>query len=139
MKTTTYRFLSLMLAAVFAIVGLLFLLQPDAALRFMNAVGRRLGLVEAPLHGAGFYPALAVGYMYLVTFLAWMMARRPSERIYPLLLAQAKGASGILSLAFFALHRPFFIYLANGVVDLTLGGLAVYLYWDRKKAGAGTA
>ena len=136
MKTSLDKSVSLILAVIFASVGLLFLLLPDAVLRFMNGLGRGFGLPEAPLSGTGFYLALAVGYMYVVTILAWMMFRNPAARTLPFLLAQAKGASSLLSFGLFLFHRPFFVYLANGLVDLFLCVLAVILYRNRRRIGA---
>lgn len=136
MKTSSYKAVSLTLALVFAAVGILFLLWPDAALRFMNGLGRGFSLPEAPLGGAGFYLGLAAGYMYVVTILAWMMSRNPTSRVLPFLLAQAKGASGILSLGLAIFHRPYLIYLANGLVDLLLCALALILYGTRKRLEA---
>jgi len=134
MKPSLYKTVSLALALVFAAVGSLFLLRPDTAPAFMNGLGRGFGCPEAPLNGAGFYLILAVGYMYVVTVLALMMFRNPSRRILPILLAQAKGASGLLSVGMFLFHERFFIYLANGVVDLSLCGLAL-LMAGRARAG----
>lgn len=136
MTTSRYRTVSLILAAVMAGVGLIFLFQPDAAVRFMNGLGRGFGLPEAPLGGAGFYLGLAVGYMYVVTLLAWLMYRKPADPRLPFLLAHGKGASGLLSLGLLVFHRPYFIYAANGLIDLSLAALAWVLYLSRKKAEA---
>ena len=127
MKTGFYKITSLALALTFAAVGGLFLLRPDAVLSFMNSLGRGFGWPEAPLNGAGFYLALAVGYMYVVTVLAVMMFRDPSRRILPILLAHGKGASSLLSIGMFFFHERFFVYLANGVVDLSLCILALFM------------
>jgi hypothetical protein len=136
MKSSFDKPISLVLAVIFATVGLLFLLLPDAVLRFMNGLGRGFGLPEAPPAGTGFYLALAVGYMYVVTLLAWMMFRNPAARIFPFLLAQAKGASSLLSFGLFLFHQTFFVYLANGMVDLFLCALAVILYRSRRNVEA---
>jgi hypothetical protein len=112
----------------FAAVGLIFLFSPNAVLRLMNSLGRPFGLPEAPLAGAGFYLALAVGYMAVVTILSVNMVRHPTNPAYPLLLAQAKGASSLLSFGLFLLHQNAFAYLANGVVDGALALLAFLIY-----------
>lgn len=136
MTTPVYKILSLTMAAVFAAVGLLFLLWPGAPVRFLNAPGRGLGFPEAPLPETGFYLGLAVGFMYVVTLLAFLMFRNPSVRAFPFLLAQAKGASSLLSFGLFVFHRPYFIYLANGLVDLGLCLLAVALLRSLKRRDA---
>jgi hypothetical protein len=134
MNIRLYKITSLALALVFASVGALFLLKPDVVLAFMNGLGRGFGCPEAPLNGAGFYLALAVGYMYVVTLLAGMMFRNPSMRILPFLLAQAKGASGLLSVGLFIFHRSYFVYAANGAVDLALCGLAAFMATGIRKS-----
>jgi len=127
------RVLSAAMAVTFAAVGLLFLLGPDLTLRFMNRLGRGWGLAEMPLSGASFYLGLAVGYMYVVTLLAFLMFRHPHPPVFPFLLAQAKGASSVLSFGLFVIHRPALVFLANGVIDLSLCLLAFGLYRSRKK------
>lgn len=124
------------MAVSFASVGALFLFRPDAVLEFMNGLGGAFGLPPAPVQGGGFYLALAVGYMYVVTVLAVLIARNPADRIPALLLAHAKGASGALSLGMFALHRPYFVFLANGLIDLALCGLAVALWRATKETAS---
>jgi len=94
----------------------------------MNAVGRSFQMKETPLSGPGFYQGLAVGYMYVVTVLAWLMFKNPSVRYFSLLLANAKAASSLLSFGLFIFHQPYFIYPANGLVDGLLGILAFYIY-----------
>lgn len=126
---------SLGLAAVFALVGGIFLLLPRGTLAFFNAISRRLGMVEGPLEPT-FFGALAAAYMFVVTVLAWRMFRSPEERIYPLLLAQAKLASSALSFVLFAIRAPWLIYLVNGIVDGGLG-LAVLAIYLRTRAADG--
>jgi hypothetical protein len=104
----------------------------------MNGLGRGLGLAEAPLAGAGFYLALAGGYMAIVTILGWRIFRRPSDPAPPLLLAQAKGATSLLSLGLFALHAPQFVFLANGLVDGSLA-IGAFLLYRSVRRGAGAA
>jgi hypothetical protein len=139
MKASFDKAAGLAMAATFASVGLLFLFLPDAAPRFMNGLGRGFGLPEAPLTGANFYVGLAAAYMSIVTILAWMMVRHPAVPGFPLLLAQAKGASSLLSFGLFVFHRPFFVYLANGLIDLLLAALAIFLYRNRKRSEARTS
>jgi hypothetical protein len=126
---------SLGLALVFALVGAIFLILPRETLSFFNALSRRLGMAEGPAERS-FFGVLAVAYMYVVTALAWLMYKSPREKIFPLLLGQAKVASSLLSFLMFAIHSPWLIYLINGIVDGAIGivVLAIYL---RSRAEAG--
>ncbi|MEL7566111.1 MAG: hypothetical protein AAGU27_14660 [Dehalobacterium sp.] len=127
-----YKLFSLALAAIFALVGLIFLFFPDAALTFFNRISGYIGLPQAPVPGTGFYLILAAAYMYLVTILAYRMYRYPKENIYPLLLAHGKLASSVISIYLFLVHQPYLIYLANFVIDGSLGMAALYLMKMRK-------
>lgn len=139
MNETIPRRIGLALFLVFAAVGLLFLLAPAGVLRFMNAMGRAAAMGEIPVSGAGFYQGLAVGYMYAVTLLAWLMFRNPAARVFPFLLANAKLASSLLSFGLFCLHRPYFIYLANGVVDGLIGILALVIHRTLRRRAAASS
>ena len=127
-----YRFAAFVLAVSFVLVGLLFLLFPDAVLRFFNSLSGPLGLPPAPAVGFQFYLALAAGYMYLVALLAWLMFRHPENQSYPGLLISAKLATALCSLAFFVFHRSFLVYLANFVVD-GLIGIGVWILRRRQR------
>jgi hypothetical protein len=131
-----YRPVSLFLALLFAVVGLLFLFLPGGVLAFFNSLSSRLGFAEAPLQGAGLYLVLAVAYMYLATLLAFSMYRHPESAIFPLLLVNGKAASAILSFLCFFFHRPYLVFLANGVAD----GLIAAGVWllSRKARSPGT-
>lgn len=113
------------LAASFALVGVLFLAIPADVLSALNRVGAATGLARSPLQGHGFYVALAVAYMYLVTVLATLMARHPEDRAYATLLVHAKAASSLLSLVLFAAHAHYLVYLTNFAVD---GAIALFVY-----------
>lgn len=130
-----HKAFSLGLALVFALVGAIFLILPRETLSFFNALSRRLGMVEGPAERS-FFGVLAVAYMYVVTALAWRMYKAPREKIYPLLLGQAKVASSLLSFLMFALHAPWLIYLVNGIVDGGLGIIVLAIY-RRVRAAAG--
>ncbi len=132
--TTAYRAVSLTMAMIFALVGVVFLVVPRETLAFFNALSRRLGMAEGTAERS-FFGVLAVAYMYVVTALAWLMYRWPREKLYPLLLAQAKIASSLLSFLMFALQAPWLVYLANGIVDGALGLLVLAMYF-RVRAGA---
>ena len=127
-----YKLFSLTTAAIFAVVGLIFLFFPDSALIFFNSISGYFGLPQAPLQGTGFYLILASAYMYLVTLLAYMMYRYPEQKVYPFLLAQGKLASSIISIYLFLMHQPYLIYFANFVIDGFIGIMALYLMKMKK-------
>jgi hypothetical protein len=121
-----YRSMSLTLAIVFVIVGFVFLFDPGSVFSFMNACARSLGMMESREYRGDFYQILAVGYMYVVSLLAFQMYQHPENRHFLWVLINAKSASSALSFLFFIFVHPYFIYLANGVVDGTLAcGLLV--------------
>jgi len=125
--------MSLFLAAVFAAVGLIFLLFPRGVLRFFNFVSRPLGMARAPEVGYQFYLILAAAYMYVVARLAWLMFRQPWNRVYPMLLWQAKLASSLVSFCLFFLHQPYLIYLVNGIIDGAIGLVVLFIYLKMQK------
>lgn len=131
-----YRFVSLVMAAAFAAVGLVFLFFPARVLDFFNRLSPPLGLSPAPVQPGTFYPILAVAYMYLVTLLAGLMFEKPGNPLLPLLLVQAKLASSILSLVIFFGRAPYLVCLANAVVDGLIGALVLRLYFLQKKYAA---
>ena len=114
------------LAATFALVGVVFLVIPGGVLGAINWAGRALGLPQSPTAAFTLYLALAVAYMYVVSLLAWQMARHPDVRAYPWILVQAKAASALVCLALFAFQEQYLIYLANFAVD---GAIAVFVWW----------
>lgn len=114
------RLLGITLAATFAVVGLIFLTIPTKVLFAFNWLARGIGWPTSPTDAFTLYLALAIAYMYVVTVLAWQMARHPDERVYPWVLVQAKAASALLSLGLFAVHGHYLILLANFVVDAAI-------------------
>jgi hypothetical protein len=122
-----YQISSRAMAIVFAIVGLLFLTSGSGVLRFFNSLSVGLNLEQAPVEASDLFLVLAVGYMYLVTLLAWLMARYPEIRFFPMLLVHAKLASAVLSIAFFLLHHQFLISITNGIVDGCIGVFVLIL------------
>jgi hypothetical protein len=127
-----YRPTALALTGTFAAVGLIFLIIPGRVLDFFNYFSPSLNLPQTPSAGFTFYLILAVGYMYVVTLLAFLMYRNPGNRVFPLLLAQAKLVSSLLSLALFCLQDHYLVYLANFLVDGFIGIFVAVLYY---KAG----
>jgi hypothetical protein len=127
-----YKIFSLILAVVFAIVGITFLLIPDRVIVLFNDLSASLGMATVPVVGFNFYLTLAVGYMYLVTILAGFMYRYPKNTVYPLLLCHGKIASAVLSILLFAFHEPFLLYLGNGIVDGGIGIVVLIIYFHKK-------
>ncbi len=120
------------LAALFATVGLIFLILPGGVLRFFNGMSRSLGMEQSPQKGLSFFLALAVAYMYLVTLLAWMIGRHPEKTIFLFLLANGKIASSVISFGLFFASAPYLIFFANGVVDGLIGCGVLFLYFRLK-------
>jgi hypothetical protein len=123
-----YRTASIIFVLLFAVTGLLFLAIPEQVINLFNNFSAAFGLPEAPLTGFSFYLILAVGYMYLVTLLAFFMYRRPENRYFPQLLAHAKIASSLLSFGLFIFHAHYLIYLANFIIDGIIGAAVIFLY-----------
>lgn len=128
-----YRICSLLMAITFAMVGVIFLFLADGVLEFFNTIAAYTGMKQSPVEGIDFYLILAVGYMYLVSLLAYMMFRHPDNPYFPLLLTNAKLASSVLSFCFFILHQPYPIYLINCMVDGLIGLLVLYFFLSIKK------
>lgn len=133
MSDRLYRQLSLAAAVTFALVGLIFLLAPNQVHVVFNNLSAVLGMATSPAAGPSLYLALAVAYMYVVALLAYLMYRLPEVRLLPLVLAQAKLASAVLSLYLFVMHGPYLIYLANCLIDGMIGAAVMWVYLHRAK------
>ncbi len=116
-----YRIIFFVLAIIFAAAGLLFLLAPQAVIGFFNSASALLGMREIPRTGTGFYHAVAAAYMYTVTLLAFMIYRKPHDRLPAFILANAKLASAIFSFLLFTISAPYLIFLVNGIIDCAIG------------------
>ena len=130
-----YRVFSIILAVIFAIVGLTFLLVPERVILLFNDLSSSFGMAVVPAVGLNFYLILAAAYMYIVTVLAVFMYRYPRNRSYPLLLCHAKLASAALSILLFVIHKPYLLYLGNGIVDGGIGIAVLFIYIAKKRAG----
>jgi hypothetical protein len=126
----SYKIFSLALSIVFAVVGFIFLLIPDGVLVFFNTISSSIGFPTSPVAGVNFYLILALGYMYVVTLLAFFMYRHPENRALPLLLANAKIASSILSFCLAVFYVPYLIYIVNGIVDGLIGITVLAIYFQ---------
>jgi hypothetical protein len=90
-------------------------------------------MVPSLVVGINFYIVLAVAYMYLAALLAFLMYRHPENRFFPLLLANGKLASSLLSLYIFSVHQPSLILIVNCLVDGMIGIAAMFFYSKIKK------
>ena len=107
------------LAWTFAVVGLMFLVAPNGVVHSINAVGSIFRIFPpAPDSDLRIWLGLAVGYMVMVTMLAWQIsvAPRANRSLMPF-LAAGKLTSSFTSLLFFVFHQAAFLYLLNFLVD----------------------
>ncbi len=137
-KTTflpkVYKSISLALSVIFAVVGFIFLFIPDGVIKFFNTFSSSLGLPESPVQATGLYVVLAVGYMYLVTLLAYLMYKHPENPYFPLLLINGKSASSFISLLLFVVHQPYLMFIANCIADGIIAAGVWILYRKMKTA-----
>ena len=123
-----YRSVSLLLSLSFAIVGLMFLILPAVVVEFFDGLSPALAMAGSPPGGGEFFRILAVGYMYLVAALAFLMYRHPSNRFFPLLLISGKTTTAVVSLCLFLAGGHYLIYIVNAVVDGAIALLIVPFY-----------
>jgi hypothetical protein len=121
-----YRPLSLVLAAVFAAVGLLFLLVPGGVVEFFNQLSVPLGMPPFPSALPDFFHVLAAAYMVVVTYLAVSMFRHPADAAYPKVLVVAKLSSAFLSLLFFFWQGLHLMWITNAVTDGLIGVVVLF-------------
>jgi nitric oxide reductase large subunit len=119
-----------LLAATFAVVGVLFIAVPSGVLDVVSDVGEWLGnQTRAPHTQEDLWLALAFAYMVVIAGIC-LVAQADVVRYRPLLLVLAAGktASSLGSLAFFLFDERVFIYLLNFLVDGSLALLALWLF-----------
>lgn len=133
-KSRSIKMVGLSLAGTFAAVGVIFVAIPARVLAAFNWLAEGIGWPTSTTQPHTLYLALAIGYMYLVTLLAWQMARHPEQRVFPWLLVHGKAASAVVCLGLFALQEQYLLYLANFVVD---GAIALFVWWLCLRAAAG--
>jgi hypothetical protein len=129
-----YRPISFILMAVFAATGLIFLFIPEQVITLFNNISSNLKMSESPVTGLNFYLILAVGYIYIVTLLAFLMFRHPENKYFPQILTHAKIASSVLSLALFIFHAHYLIYITNCFIDGFIGGVVIWMYVKKGRA-----
>jgi hypothetical protein len=121
-----------LLAASFAIVGLLFIATPDGVLGALDDFGDWLPLGEfspAPETAEQLWLALGFAYMTVITGIC-LVVQADVVRYRPLLLvlAAGKAASSLAALGFFLFDDDVFAYLLNFLVDGFLVGVALLLW-----------
>jgi len=113
-----------LLAATFAVVGILFIATPGGVIDTLDDLGGRIGdFATGPASDQRLWVALAFAYMTVITGLALLISL-DVVRYRPLLLvlAAGKAASSLAAGAYFFFDEDVFAYLLNFLVD---GGLVV--------------
>ena len=121
-----------LLAASFAVVGLLFIATPDGVLGALDDFGDWLPLGDfspAPETAEQLWLALGFAYMTVITGIC-LVVQADVVRYRPLLLvlAAGKAASSLAALGFFLFDDDVFAYLLNFLVDGFLVGAALLLW-----------
>lgn len=121
-----------LLAATFALVGLLFIATPDGVLGALDDFGDWLPLGEfspAPETAEQLWLALGFAYMTVITGIC-LVVQADVVRYRPLLLvlAAGKAASSLAALGFYLFDDDVFAYLLNFLVDGFLVGVALLLW-----------
>lgn len=130
---TAERFVVLnlrLLAATFALVGLLFIVTPDGVLGTLDDVGDWFGdFSPAPETAEQLWLALGFAYMTVITGIC-LVVQADVVRYRPLLLvlAAGKAASSLAALGFYLFDDDVFAYLLNFLVDGFLVGVALLLW-----------
>jgi hypothetical protein len=121
-----------LLAASFAVVGLLFIVTPDGVLGTLDDLGDWLPLWDfstAPETAQQLWLALGFAYMTVITGICLVVqADVVRYRSMLLVLAAGKLASSLAALGFYVFDANVFAYLLNFVVDGGLVGVALLLW-----------
>jgi hypothetical protein len=119
-----------LMAASFAVVGILFIAVPNGVLDTISDLGDSLGgFTRAPHGSEELWLALAFAYMVVITGIC-LVAQADVVRYRPLLLVLAAGktASSLGSLGFYLFDQDVFIYLLKFLVDGFLALAALWLW-----------
>ena len=121
-----------LLAATFALVGLLFIVAPDGVLGSLDDLGEWLPLgdfSDAPETLQQLWLALGFSYMVVITGVC-LVVQADVVRYRPLLLvlAAGKAASSLAALGAYLFDDDVFAYLLNFLVDGFLVGVALVLW-----------
>jgi hypothetical protein len=121
-----------LLAATFAVVGLLFIATPDGVLGTLDDLGDWLPLWDfspAPETAQQLWLALGFAYMTVITGICLVVqADVVRYRSMLLVLAAGKLASSLTALGYYAFDANVFAYLLNFVLDGGLVGVALLLW-----------
>ena len=119
-----------LLAASFAVTGILFIAAPDGVLDVISDVGEWFGdFPRAPETTEQLWLALGFAYMVVITGICLVVqADVMRYRLLLLVLAAGKAASSLAGLGFFVFDQDVFIYLLNFIVDGFLVGVALLLW-----------
>lgn len=123
-----------LLAASFAVVGLLFIAVPNGTLDVLTDIGDVFGdFTPAPHGDQQLWLALGFAYMVVITGIC-LVVQADVVRFRPLLLvlAAGKAASSLAALGFYLFDADVFAYLLNFLVD---GFLTVAALWLWSLAG----
>ena len=132
-----------LLAASFALVGLLFIATPDGVLATLDDLGEGLPLGEfavAPETLQQLWLALGFSYMVVITGIC-LVVQADVVRYRPLLLvlAAGKAASSLAALGAYLFDDDVFAYLLNFLVDGFLVGVSLLLWRLAGRVGAAAA
>lgn len=119
-----------LLAASFAVVGLLFIAAPDGVLGTLDDLGDAIGTFSpAPETQEQMWLALGFAYMVVISGIC-LVVQADVVRYRPLLLvlAAGKAASSLAALGFYLFDADVFAYLLNFLVDGFLVGVALLLW-----------
>lgn len=128
MSQKVYGYISVGMAIVFTLVGILFLFISDGIVIFFNKISAFIGMEQVGPGQEHFYVVLSVAYMYVVALLAFQMYRNPKDAVFPFLLFNAKIASSLISILLFVVDKRLLLYITNGIVDGSIGLLAIVMY-----------
>ncbi len=121
-----------LLAATFALVGLLFICLPDGTLGALDDFGDWLPLGSfsaSPETAQQLWLALGFAYMTVITGICLVVATDVARyRPFLLVLAAGKAASSLAALGFYLFDADAFPYLLNFLVDGFLVGVALVLW-----------
>ena len=126
-----------LLAASFAVVGILFIAVPNGVLDVISDLGNDIGsFTRAPETVEKFWLALGFAYMVVIAGIcAVVQADVQRYRPFLLVLAAGKAASSLSALGLFVFDSHVFIYLLNFIVDGFLVGVALLLWSVAGKIG----